>query len=49
MLIDSRWEILPGRMQERDVPEVKNEPMLFNCDLQGAYSNGEPPRWLSRP
>lgn len=42
MLIDSRWETLPGRMQERDVLEVKNEPMLFNCDPQGAYSNGGP-------
>lgn len=42
MLIDSCWEYLPGSMRERDILEVKNEPMLFNCDLQGAYSNGGP-------
>lgn len=42
MLIDSRWEQFPGHLQERDVPEVKNEPMLFNCDLAGAAHLGGP-------
>lgn len=42
LTVDSCWELLPGTMHERDVLEVKNEPMLFNCDLQGAFSNGGP-------
>jgi hypothetical protein len=29
-------------MQDRDVPEIKNEPMLFNCDFQGAAGQGGP-------
>lgn len=42
MIIDSRIELLPGVLTERSVHELKNEPMLFNCDLGGASWLGGP-------
>lgn len=36
MLIESKMEVLPGSLSERTTEEIKNEPMLFNCDHGGA-------------
>lgn len=37
MLIDSKTVVLPGNLRERTSDEIKNEPMLFNCDHGGAH------------
>ena len=36
IIINSQVDVLPGRLPDFDQFTVKNEPMLFNCDLQGA-------------
>lgn len=39
--IDSKALMIQGaKMRPREDMEVKNEPMLFNCDLEGARKNG---------
>lgn len=40
MNIHSTLTILPGVLAERSSHEIKNEPMLFNCDLEGATRLG---------
>jgi hypothetical protein len=40
MNINSRYRVLPGVLQERDANEIKNEPMLFNCDARSAAALG---------
>jgi hypothetical protein len=42
MIIDSRIEVLPGLLQPRDTMQLKNEPMLFNCDRSSADWLGGP-------
>ena len=36
MIIYSQATILPGNLPEFSTHYIKNEPMLFNCDLRGA-------------
>lgn len=40
MIIDSYYEILDTVQSTFDDNEVKNEPMLFNNDIDGAWANG---------
>jgi hypothetical protein len=42
MLIDSRILGVAGRMAKYDEATVKNEPMLFNCDMASAMRLGGP-------
>ncbi len=41
MIIDSQISLVPGApMREYRVDAIKNEPMLFNCSMDGAYHLG---------
>lgn len=39
-LITSAYEVLPGRVRDFDENVIKNEPMLFNCDLDHSQEMG---------
>lgn len=45
MIIDSAMTVLPGTMSDRALIEIKNEPMLFNCNLSGANNHGGSITW----
>lgn len=42
MIIDSTYTVLPPVIRDFDELTVKNEPMLFNCDLEHAKKLGGP-------
>ncbi len=41
MLINSKLQLLSGEVPEFNDWQVKNEPMLFNCDLGAAWAIGD--------
>lgn len=45
MIIDSKMETLPGVMLNPEPFQLKNEPMLFNCDLAAAERLGGAITW----
>jgi hypothetical protein len=41
MIIESRILTMDAEMQHRSIDQIKNEPMLFNCDLSAADKLGD--------